>query len=53
VADKSNYGSLKYLKFRETIAGIKAFFEVMINKEPRFMGEKIPITGDSRKSYDR
>lgn len=53
VADKSNYGSLRYLKFREKIACVKAFMEVVINKEPRFLGEKIPITGDSRKSYDK
>jgi SanA protein len=53
VADQSDYGSLRYLKFRERIACLKAFIEVLINKEPKFRGEKIPITGDSRKSYDR
>lgn len=52
VADHSDYGSLRYLNFREKIACIKAFMEVLINKEPKFRGEKIPITGDSRKSYD-
>ena len=53
VADQSNYGSLRYLKNREKLACVKAFFEVLINKNPKFRGEKIPITGDSRKSYDQ
>ncbi len=51
-ADKRDYGSLNYLKFRESIACIKAFFEVNINKSPVFLGDKIPISGDSRLSYD-
>lgn len=53
IADRTNYGSLTYLRVRETIAGVKAFFEVLINKKPRYLGEKIPITGNSSKSYDR
>lgn len=53
IADKTNYGSLAYLNFREKIARIKAFVEVITNKKPKYLGEKIPITGDSRKSYDR
>jgi SanA protein len=53
IADKDNYGSLQYLKFREKIARLKAFWEVLINKRPHFLGEKIPITGDSRSSYDK
>lgn len=53
VADKENYGSLKYLQFREKIARLKAFWEVLINRSPKFLGEKIPITGNSQTSYDR
>lgn len=53
IADKENYGSLAYLKFRERIANVKAFWEILINKDPHFLGEKIPITGDSSLSYDR
>lgn len=53
VADKENYGSLKYLQFREKIARLKAFWEVLINRSPKFLGEKIPITGNSQASYDR
>jgi SanA protein len=43
---------LKYLKFRESIASLKAFGEVLVNRKPKFGGTKIPITGDSRLSYD-
>jgi SanA protein len=41
-----------YYKFRESLADMKAYFSLMINLNPRFLGNKIPITGDSRKSYD-
>jgi SanA protein len=44
----SNKRSLKYLQFRENIANVKAFFEVLINRKPKFLGDKIPITGDSK-----
>ena len=32
--------------FRECMARVKAFFEVLINKKPKYLGDKIPITGD-------
>ncbi len=51
-ADRQNYYSLVRLKIRESIAKVKAFSEVMTNKKPRFLGNKIPITGDSKLSYD-
>ena len=52
IAAMSDKHPLKYLKFRENIANAKAFFEVLINRKPRFLGDKIPITGDSKLSYD-
>jgi SanA protein len=52
VADKREYLSIKRLKIRELMANVKAFWEVLINKEPKFLGSKIPITGDSKLSYD-
>ena len=52
VADKREYLSMKRLKIRELMANVKAFWEVMINKDPKFLGNKIPITGDSKLSYD-
>ncbi|MCB1180006.1 MAG: hypothetical protein KDK36_20680, partial [Leptospiraceae bacterium] len=52
----NNFEYRKALSFRnsirEKIANIKAFLEVSFNIKPHFLGEKIPITGDSRLSYD-
>jgi SanA protein len=52
IADKRNYTSIKRLKLREVLANIKAFGEILFNREPKFLGDKIPITGDSKLSYD-
>ncbi len=51
-ADRRVYSSINYLKAREIIANIKAFTELLINKRPKFWGDKIPITGNSNLSYD-
>lgn len=39
-------------KVRESLARVKAFFGVMFNKKPTFLGEQIPITGDAKKTHD-
>lgn len=51
-ADKRNYHSLRRLKFRELLAKVKAFGEVTLNAKPKYLGTPIPITGDSKLSYD-
>ena len=51
-ADKREYRAMKTLKIREALAKVKAFAEVVINKNPRYLGNQIPITGDSKLSYD-
>jgi SanA protein len=51
-ADKREYSSINRLRIRELIANLKALYEIAINKKPKFMGSSIPITGDSRLSYD-
>jgi len=51
-SDRREYRTINYLRFRELSARIKAFGEVLINKEPVFLGTPIPITGDSKLSYD-
>lgn len=51
-ADKRAYGSINRLIIREFIANVKAFIEVAIDKQPRFSGSPIPITGNSTLSYD-
>jgi SanA protein len=52
IADKRVYSSINNLKIREVFANIKAFGELLINRKPRFLGNKIPITGDSQLSFD-
>ena len=37
---------------REILARIKAFFDVLIKSKPKFLGEKIPVSGDGRLSWD-
>ena len=51
-ADKRIYSSIKHSRIREIFANIKAVAELFIDKRPRFLGAKIPITGNSKLSYD-
>lgn len=46
-ADKRQYKSIESLKYRENLANLKAFWEVLIGKEPTILGKKTPITGNS------
>jgi len=52
VSDKQVYVTQSYNKRREFLATIKAFLDASFNTKPKFLGEKIPITGDSKKSWD-
>jgi SanA protein len=54
-ADKREYRvrSKRYSFVREIPARVKAFLDVEIfHSSPKFLGEKIPITGDGRKTVD-
>jgi len=51
-ADRRKYIHIRYYKFRELLANIKAFYEVFTNASPRYLGKKIPITGSSKVSWD-
>ncbi len=51
-ADRQFYGGIEHNKSRETIASIKAFFDIHFRAKPKYLGEPIPITEDSRKSWD-
>ena len=42
----------KMWEFREFLARIKAFFSVALCIKPTYLGEKIPITGNSLDSWD-
>ncbi len=50
-ADKRQYQSIENLEYRENLANLKAFWEVLTGKEPTYLGDRIPITGDSNASY--
>lgn len=51
-ADKHQYVGESYNEFREIFARVKAFFDVSFHAQPKFGGEVIPITGDSKLSWD-
>jgi len=44
-ADRHHYVKIVYFRQREFLANIKAFFEVLLNTNPRFKGEVINING--------
>jgi len=52
IADSTAYDNLLYLEFREYFARIKAFFNIIFKRIPKYLGEPIPITGNSSLSYD-
>ena len=39
-------------EIREAFARVKTFFLFMINVKPKFLGDKIPITGNSKDTWD-
>ncbi len=52
ICDKHNYGIAKAMFIREKLANVKAFFEVFLHVKPKYLGKKIPITKDSKWSFD-
>jgi len=44
--------SVRYWAVREYFARTKAFFSIVFKPKPRYLGEKIPISGDGRQSWD-
>lgn len=52
-SDKRNYLMMSVYKKREALAQVKAFIEVnILKREPKFLGEPIPIDGDGRQTED-
>ena len=43
---------LRSWHFREYFARVRAFFSIVFKPKPRFLGDKIPISGDGRASWD-
>lgn len=52
VADRQEYLSQWQNYARESLARVKAFIDVSFWAKPKFLGETIPITGDSQLSWD-
>jgi len=52
IADKHKYLKAVYNERREFLAQIKAFYNVIFHSKPEFLGDLIPITGDSSLSWD-
>lgn len=52
IADRHIYIMENYNQLRESLARVKAFVDVTIHSKPKFLGKPIPITGDSKLSWD-
>jgi len=52
VADRQSYLADSRNRMRESLARIKAFGNVTFKSKPKFLGDAIPITGDSSLSWD-
>jgi len=52
-ADKHYYKNGYLNEIREWPARVKTWLMVLFRMKPKFLGEKIPITGDSLKSWDK
>lgn len=51
-ANKGEYSGYKYVRFRECISIVKSFFDVLRNREPHFLGNPIPLEGESNYSKE-
>jgi SanA protein len=51
-ADRMTYVGIRWYKMREKMARVKTFLKIIFRSKPKFLGDKIPITGDSQKSWD-
>lgn len=51
-SDLHIYPGSVIFNLREVFARIKAYFDVMLKSKPKYLGDKIPIMSDGRKSWD-
>jgi SanA protein len=49
--DKFKGATLRYWNFREYFARVKAFLSITFKPLPKYLGDKIPITGDGRQTW--
>ncbi len=52
-ADIQDYGHMERVIVREKLAVMKAWLDVLAHSQPQFLGEAIPIAGESSKSWDK
>ena len=52
IANTDNKYETKYNRGRDKISRVKAFFDVLFGRSPKYLGEKIPITGDNKKTLE-
>lgn len=51
-ADRHEYIGVARSEFREKLARVKAWFNIVLKSQPKYLGEEIPITGDGRATWD-
>lgn len=51
-ADRHEYIGVARSEFREKLARVKAWFNIVLKSQPKYLGEEIPITGDGRTTWD-
>ena len=49
--DRFRGRSLRSWHLREYLARVKAFYSIVFKPKPRYLGDKIPITGDGRATW--
>jgi len=49
--DRFAGSSLRYWRFREYFARVKAFHSIVFKPKPRYLGDRIPISGDGRATW--
>ena len=49
--DRFRGPSLRSWQIREYFARVKAFYSIVVKPKPRYLGDKIPITGDGRATW--
>lgn len=51
-ADRRSYQKIDDYILREKFADVKAFFDVLIKRNPKYLSKPIPISSDGRLSWD-
>jgi SanA protein len=49
--DRYRGATLRYWNFREYFARVKAFLSITFKPRPKYLGDKIPISGDGRQTW--